>query len=93
LQLVPYPVALCLVVPYLDSPSFSARARQHRGLAPRVRRYVPASVVPCIPLVRRLQGLVPSVWDRDCRLRARFAPVADRVRLRAVPASVTFLAA
>lgn len=80
LQDVPFPVNQFSSVP-------GPKAREWE---PRVRRFVPASVGPCIRRAPVLQDRDRLESVRAFRLRDRLDPVAVRVRPRAGPASAMF---
>ena len=81
-------------VPSLASQFFSG-VRPFKGPAEvrRVRRFVPANVVPCIPRAKRPQERVRWVWVQLFHLPAPRGPAAVPAVRRAVPASVMFRAA
>ncbi len=58
----------------------------------RVRRFAPASAVPCIPRARLQLGRVRLELAQGFLLPGRFGREAVRVRLRAGPDSATFRA-
>ncbi len=59
----------------------------------RVRRFVPASAVPCIPRARPQPVRVPSASVPLFRLPVRLVLARVPAVLRGVPASATFRAA
>jgi hypothetical protein len=69
---------------------FSARVRQLPDRVGRVRRFVPASVAPCIPPDRPRRARVRLGLALVYLRRDRFVRAAVRERLRGVPDSATF---
>jgi hypothetical protein len=87
------PQARCVLlqdVPFPASQFSSVPDRKVREWVRRVRRFAPASVVPCILRARVLQDRDRLESVRAFPLPGRLVPAVARVRLRAAPVSAMF---